>query len=128
MGNLSYSSQEQVVLDTSLISDNPGVSDDQLTLTFAVNTPFASGDTVSISGLRLDGLNQTQEPTTIRMIVDGEGNYTFGVKEHIIFPEIKYDKVDKIRGMDITIVTSSSKDEYAKSLLKGFNFPLRNDL
>jgi len=59
---------------------------------------------------------------------DGEGNYTFGVKEHIIFPEIEYDKVDKIRGMDITIVTSSSKDEYAKSLLKGFNFPLRNDL
>ena len=59
---------------------------------------------------------------------DGEGNYTFGIKEHIIFPEIDYDKVDKIRGMDITIVTSSSKDEYAKSLLKGFNFPLRNDL
>ena len=59
---------------------------------------------------------------------DGEGNYTFGIKEHIIFPEIEYDKVDKIRGMDITIVTSSSKDEYAKSLLKGFNFPLRNDL
>ena len=59
---------------------------------------------------------------------DGEGNYTFGVKEHIIFPEIEYDKVDKIRGMDITIVTSSSKDEYAKSLLKAFNFPLRNDL
>ena len=56
---------------------------------------------------------------------DGEGNYTFGIKEHIIFPEIDYDKVDKIRGMDITIVTSAIKDKHAKSLLKGFNFPLK---
>jgi large subunit ribosomal protein L5 len=56
---------------------------------------------------------------------DGEGNYTFGIKEHIIFPEIDYDKVDKIRGMDITIVTSAIKDDHARSLLKGFNFPLK---
>ena len=56
---------------------------------------------------------------------DGEGNYTFGIKEHIIFPEIDYDKVDKIRGMDITIVTSAIKDKHAKSLLEGFNFPLK---
>ena len=56
---------------------------------------------------------------------DGEGYYTFGIKEHIIFPEIDYDKVDKIRGMDITIVTSAIKDEHAKSLLIGFNFPLK---
>ena len=56
---------------------------------------------------------------------DGEGNYTFGIKEHIIFPEIDYDKVDKIRGMDVTIVTTAIKDEHAKSLLIGFNFPLK---
>tara|TARA_B100001123_G_scaffold322099_1_gene361395 strand:- start:12434 stop:12973 length:540 start_codon:yes stop_codon:yes gene_type:complete len=57
---------------------------------------------------------------------DGLGNYTFGVKEHIIFPEIDYDKIDKVKGMDITIVTSTSKNNEAKSLLKAFNFPINN--
>jgi len=56
---------------------------------------------------------------------DGKGNYNFGIKEHIIFPEIDYDKVDKIRGMDITVSTSTLKDEHAKALLKGFNFPIK---
>ena len=55
---------------------------------------------------------------------DGLGNYTFGIKEHIIFPEIDYDKIDKIQGMDITIVTSAKENKEAKSLLKAFNFPL----
>ena len=55
---------------------------------------------------------------------DGLGNYTFGIKEHIIFPEIDYDKIDKVKGMDVTIVTSSKKNNEAKSLLKAFNFPL----
>ena len=55
---------------------------------------------------------------------DGLGNYTFGIKEHIIFPEIDYDKIDKVKGMDITIVTSTKKNIEAKSLLKAFNFPL----
>ena len=55
---------------------------------------------------------------------DGLGNYTFGIKEHIIFPEIDHDKIDKIKGMDITIVTSTKKNNEAKSLLKAFNFPL----
>ena len=55
---------------------------------------------------------------------DGRGNYTFGVKEQIIFPEIDYDKVDSLRGLDVTITTSSSNDEYALELLKAFNFPL----
>ena len=55
---------------------------------------------------------------------DGLGNYTFGVKEHIIFPEIDFDKIDKVKGMDITIVTSTNKNKEAKSLLKAFNFPL----
>lgn len=56
---------------------------------------------------------------------DGRGNYTVGVKEQIIFPEIDYDKVDKIRGMGITIVTSSEIDTHAKALLEKFNFPFR---
>ena len=55
---------------------------------------------------------------------DKFGNFTFGIKEHIIFPEINFDKVETIRGMDITIVTSSSSKENTISLLKEFNFPI----
>jgi large subunit ribosomal protein L5 len=56
---------------------------------------------------------------------DGRGNYSMGIREQIIFPEIDYDKVDKIRGMDITITTSANSDEEAHSLLSAFNFPFR---
>ena len=56
--------------------------------------------------------------------VDKFGNYSFGIKEHLIFPEINYDKVDKIRGMDITLVTTSKTKEGTVELLKEFNFPL----
>jgi len=61
-----------------------------------------------------------------RRSFDGRGNYTFGLKEQIVFPEIDYDKVDAIRGMDVTITTSANTDEEALALLQGFNFPLRN--
>lgn len=54
---------------------------------------------------------------------DGHGNYTLGVKEQIIFPEINYDKIDKVRGLDITICTSASNNEEALELLKNFNMP-----
>lgn len=57
---------------------------------------------------------------------DGRGNFTFGIKEQIVFPEINYDKIDALRGMDITIVTSASNDEEAKSLLVGFDLPFIN--
>lgn len=57
---------------------------------------------------------------------DGHGNYALGVKEQIIFPEIEYDKVDAIRGMDIIIVTTAKTDEEAKALLQGFRFPFVN--
>ena len=57
---------------------------------------------------------------------DGRGNITFGIKEQIVFPEINYDKIDKIRGMDITIVTTAKTDEEAKALLTGFNLPFYN--
>ena len=56
---------------------------------------------------------------------DGRGNYTLGVKEQIIFPEIEYDKVDAIRGMDICISTSAKTDEEGRALLAAFQFPLR---
>ena len=57
---------------------------------------------------------------------DGRGNYTVGIKEQIVFPEIDYDKVDAIRGLDVTITTSARTDEESEALLRGFNFPLRN--
>jgi large subunit ribosomal protein L5 len=56
---------------------------------------------------------------------DGRGNYSMGVREQIIFPEIDFDKVDKVRGMDITITTSAGTDEEARALLSAFNFPFR---
>ena len=56
---------------------------------------------------------------------DGRGNYSLGIREQIIFPEIDYDKIDKIRGMNITIVTSAGTDEEALELLKAFGFPFR---
>lgn len=57
---------------------------------------------------------------------DGRGNYNVGVKEQIIFPEIEYDKIDAVRGMNISITTSAKTDEEAKALLSAFNFPFRN--
>lgn len=56
---------------------------------------------------------------------DGRGNYTFGVTEQLIFPEIDYDKVMKVRGMDITLVTTAESDEHGKALLDAFGFPFR---
>ena len=57
---------------------------------------------------------------------DGRGNFTLGIKEHIIFPEIDYDKIDKIKGLNITIVTTAKTDEEGKALLKMMGMPFRN--
>ncbi|AHK16935.1 MAG: 50S ribosomal protein L5 [Thalassolituus sp.] len=57
---------------------------------------------------------------------DGRGNYSMGVKEQIIFPEIEYDKVDKIRGMDVTITTTAKTNDEGRALLKALQFPFRN--
>jgi len=57
---------------------------------------------------------------------DGRGNYNLGVKEQIIFPEIEYDKVDKVRGLNISITTTAKSDDEAKALLTAFRFPFRN--
>ena len=56
---------------------------------------------------------------------DGRGNYALGIKEQLIFPEIEYDKIDAIRGMNITITTTAKTDEEAKALLAAFSFPFR---
>jgi len=56
---------------------------------------------------------------------DGRGNYNMGVKEQIIFPEVEYDKVDTLRGLDITITTSAANDDECRALLDGFNFPFK---
>jgi large subunit ribosomal protein L5 len=56
---------------------------------------------------------------------DGRGNYTLGVKEQIIFPEIQYDQIDQLRGMDITITTTAANNEQGRALLEAFNFPFR---
>jgi large subunit ribosomal protein L5 len=57
---------------------------------------------------------------------DGQGNYNMGVKEQIIFPEIEYDKIDALRGLDITLTTTARTDEEGRALLRAFNFPFRN--
>jgi large subunit ribosomal protein L5 len=57
---------------------------------------------------------------------DGRGNYNIGLKEQIIFPEIEYDKIDKLRGMNISITTTAKSDDEAKALLSAFRFPFRN--
>jgi len=56
---------------------------------------------------------------------DGNGNYAFGIKEHIIFPEINYDQIDQVWGMDIVVATTARNDDEARALLKAFNFPFR---
>ena len=58
--------------------------------------------------------------------IDNSNNFSFGIKEHIIFPEVNFDKVDKIRGLDVTIVTSSKNKTGTIELLKEFNFPLND--
>jgi large subunit ribosomal protein L5 len=57
---------------------------------------------------------------------DGKGNYTLGIREHIIFPEIQYDKIDKIKGMNVTVVTSAETDKESKELLKLLGMPFKN--
>jgi large subunit ribosomal protein L5 len=58
---------------------------------------------------------------------DGRGNYTFGLTEQLVFPEIDYDQIDNVRGMDITIVTTAETDEHGRALLRALGFPFRRD-
>ena len=58
---------------------------------------------------------------------DGRGNYNMGIREQIVFPEVDYDRIDAIRGLDVSIATSAASDEEARALLSGFNFPFRQN-
>jgi large subunit ribosomal protein L5 len=103
---------------------------------FKIRTGYPVGCKVTLRGARmyefLDRLVSVAMPRIrdFRGIsaraFDGRGNYNMGVKEQIIFPEIEYDKIDAIRGMNITISTTAKTDEEAKALLMAFRFPFRN--
>jgi large subunit ribosomal protein L5 len=103
---------------------------------FKVRAGFPIGCTVTLRGARmyefLDRLVNIAMPR-IRdfrgvsgRAFDGRGNYSLGIREQIIFPEIEYDKIDAIRGMDIAITTTAKSDEEARALLAAFRFPFRN--
>ena len=103
--------------------------------TFKLREGLAIGAKVTLRGARmyefLDRLVSIAMPRirdfrgVSARAFDGRGNYNFGVKEQIIFPEIQYDQVDKIRGMDITITTTAIDDNAGIALLTAFNFPFR---
>jgi len=101
---------------------------------FKIRKGYAIGCKVTLRGKRmyefLDRLISIALPRVrdfrgLSPKFDGRGNYNLGVKEQIIFPEIEYDKIDVIRGLNISIFTSAKKDSDAKSLLSGFNFPFK---
>jgi len=103
--------------------------------TFKVRDGLAIGAKVTLRGTRmyefLDRLVSIAMPRirdfrgVSARSFDGQGNYNFGVKEQIIFPEIAYDQIDAIRGMDITITTTARNDNEGRALLEAFNFPFR---
>ncbi len=103
--------------------------------TFKVRDGLAIGAMVTLRGARmyefLDRLVSIAMPRirdfrgVSARSFDGRGNYNFGVKEQIIFPEIAYDQIDAIRGMDITITTTARDDKSGRALLEAFNFPFR---
>ena len=103
---------------------------------FKIRQGLAIGTTVTLRGTRmyefLDRLVSIAFPRVrdFRGVsgraFDGRGNYNIGLKEQIIFPEIEYDKIDKLRGMNISITTTAKTDDEAKALLTAFRFPFRN--
>ncbi len=104
--------------------------------TFKIRTGYPVGCMVTLRGTRmyefLDRLVSVAIPRIrdFRGIparsFDGRGNFNFGIREQIIFPEIEYDKIDALRGMNITITTTAKTNEEGKALLAGFKFPFRN--
>ena len=103
---------------------------------FKIRDGYPVGCKVTLRGARmyefLDRLNTIALPRVrdfrgvSAKAFDGRGNYTLGIKEQIIFPEIEYDKIDALRGMDICMTTTSKTDEEARALLSAFKFPFRN--
>ena len=102
---------------------------------FKIRAGLAVGAKVTLRGMRmyefLDRLISIAMPRIrdFRGVsprsFDGQGNYSLGVKEQIIFPEVQYDQVDQVRGMDITITTTAKDDRHGRALLEAFNFPFR---
>ena len=114
----------------------PARADDGYRLWLRADAPAAPSARVTLRGARmyefLDRLTSIALPR-IRDFrgldpgsFDGSGNYSIGIREQIIFPEIDYDKVDAVRGMDIVFVTTAKTDKEAKALLKAFQFPFSN--
>jgi len=103
---------------------------------FKIREGWSIGTKVTLRGKRmydfLDRLINTAIPRVrdfrgfSQKHFDGRGNYSIGVREQVIFPEIEYDKIDKVRGMDITIVTTASTDQEGAALLKKFGLPIVN--
>ncbi|HXB19022.1 MAG TPA: 50S ribosomal protein L5 [Steroidobacteraceae bacterium] len=102
---------------------------------FKIRAGLAVGAKVTLRGMRmyefLDRLISIAMPRIrdFRGVsprsFDGQGNFSLGVKEQIIFPEIQYDQIDQVRGMDITITTTAKDDRHGRALLEAFNFPFR---
>ena len=95
---------------------------------FKLREGQAIGAMVTLRGVRMYEFLDRLMNLAIPRIRDFRGNYTFGVTEQLIFPEIDYDTVDATRGMDITIVTSADSDEAGRALLDAFGFPFRREV
>lgn len=129
--------EESVKELTDITGQKPVITKSKKSIaTFKLRENQAIGTKVTLRGVKmyqfLDKLVSVALPRVrdfrgvSRNSFDGRGNYTLGIKEQLIFPEISYDSVDKIKGLNITIVTSAKTDEEAKSLLKHFGMPFRN--
>jgi len=136
--------QDKKILDnavgdmTKIAGQKPVVTKARTSIaTFKVRKGFPVGCMVTLRGARMyEFLDRFVTVALPRVrdfrgassrAFDGRGNYSVGVKEQIIFPEIDYDKVDAIRGMNISITTTAKTDEEARALLAGFNFPLKTN-
>ena len=129
---------DHAVADLSLISgQKPVVTKSRKAIAnFKIRENLAIGTMVTLRGQRmyefLDRLVTVAFPRVrdFRGVsgraFDGRGNYNIGIKEQIIFPEIEYDKIDKLRGLNISITTTAKTDDEAKALLAAFRFPFRN--
>jgi large subunit ribosomal protein L5 len=122
---------------TKIAGQKPVVTKDRKAIAnFKIRQGLAIGTMVTLRGRRmyefLDRLVTISLPRVrdFRGVsgraFDGRGNYNIGLKEQIIFPEIEYDKIDKLRGMNISITTTAKTDDEAKALLAAFRFPFRN--
>ena len=136
--------QDRKILDnavadlTKITGQKPVITKARTSIaTFKIRKGFPVGCMVTLRGARmyefLDRFVSVALPRVrdfrgaSNRAFDGRGNYSVGVKEQIIFPEIEYDKVDALRGMNVSITTTAKTDEEARALLGGFNFPFKTN-